>query len=94
MMILVMKKTILLLLSKHPRLSNHQRITGIRKHKGLRVALHQLLKAGPRQTPLLWLAMLRKCEQNYLKARSGKLSSAHEQCLTEQRVEVCSVDIQ
>jgi hypothetical protein len=63
MMILAMKKTVPPLLSKHPRLSNYQRITGIRKHKDLRVALHQLLKADPRQTPLLWLAMPRKCEQ-------------------------------
>jgi hypothetical protein len=58
-----MKKTALPLLLKHHRLSNYRQTTGIRKHKDLRVTLHQLLKADPRQTPLLWLAMPRKCER-------------------------------
>jgi hypothetical protein len=59
-----MKKTILPLPSKRHRLSNYRRTTGIRKHKDLRATLYQVLKADPRQTPLLWLAMPRKCEQN------------------------------
>jgi hypothetical protein len=96
MTIPAMKRTNLPLLLNHQhRLSNHPRTLDTHKHKALKAALYQLLRAdrlqvskgGPHQIPLHWLAMPPKYEQNSRIAE--EIISRAIQCaqakLTEQR---------